>query len=87
MRKCISTPQRIRRNSFSSTAIALVSVVAGIQTFAGAAPVAITGTAAKAAQHASSELFTCIARDQHRQLARCRSMSIVQFFAQSPYNR
>jgi hypothetical protein len=45
-----------------STAIALVSVV-GIQTFAGAAPVAITGTAAKAAQHASFN-FKALAREE-----------------------
>jgi hypothetical protein len=57
----ISTTQRIRQ-LILSTAIALVSVV-GIQTFAGAAPVAITGTAAKAAQHASFN-FKALAREE-----------------------
>ena len=57
----ISTTQRIRQ-LILSTAIALVSVV-GIQTFAGAAPVAITGTAAKAAQHASFN-FKVLAREE-----------------------
>lgn len=57
----ISTTQRIRQ-LILSTAIALVSIV-GIQTFAGAAPVAITGTAAKAAQHASFN-FKALAREE-----------------------
>ena len=57
----ISTTQRIGQ-LILSTAIALVSVV-GIQTFAGAAPVAITGTAAKAAQHASFN-FKALAREE-----------------------
>ena len=57
----ISTTQRIRQLILSA-AIALVSVV-GIQTFAGAAPVAITGTAAKAAQHASFN-FKALAREE-----------------------
>jgi hypothetical protein len=57
----ISTTQRIRQ-LILSTAIALVSVV-GIQTFAGATPVAITGTAAKAAQHASFN-FKALAREE-----------------------
>jgi hypothetical protein len=57
----ISTTQRIRQHILS-TVIALVSIV-GIQTLAKAAPVRITGTVGKAAQHASFN-FKAIAREE-----------------------
>jgi hypothetical protein len=72
----ISTTQRIRQ-LILSTVIALVSIV-GIQTLAKAAPVRITGTVGKAAQHASfnfkavahEEAFGPLPLNEHRTIHR-----------------
>jgi len=58
----VTTTTRQIRQLILSTAIALV-FVAGVQTLAGAAPVRVTGTAGKAAEHASID-FKAIAREE-----------------------